>query len=102
MQWEIALPGNRRRNVDVRRLFGAQTIAQRVEDLPLGEASGPCCVVGSQVLCTSFERTDLELPYQRVPHTIQPSERPRIPISATMAAATRVRDDDEPRSEERR
>src|SRR2546423_5880145 len=96
MQREIALPGNRRRYVDVRRLLRPQPIPQRVEDLSLGEAPGSGCVVGSQILSASLEWPDLKLAYQCVPHTIQPPNPSRIRIAATMASAARVRQDDKP------
>jgi hypothetical protein len=96
MQRKIPLAGNSRCYLDVRRLLRPQSKTQRVEDLPLAEPSDTGCVVGSQVLRSSFERTDLELPDLRSPHTIQPSEGTRIRITATMASPARMTDDHEP------
>src|SRR6267378_2716035 len=95
MQWKIALTGNNRRYVDVRSLLRPQPITQRVEDLPLSEASGPGCVVGREILGTRSEGADLELLNLPIPNAIEPSERRRI-RPAAMAVAAGVSGDEEP------
>jgi hypothetical protein len=95
MEWKIALSGNRRRYVDVRRLLRPQPVTHRVEELPLSEPSDPGGVVRSDVLGTRGEWTDLELLDLRNPNAIEPSKRRRIRPTA-MAVAARVTDNEEP------
>src|SRR6267378_4081826 len=95
MQRKIALPGNRRRYLDVRRLLRPQPITQRVEELSLAETSGTGRVVRREILGTRSERADFELLDLRIPNAVEPSERRRI-RPAAMAVAARVSDDEEP------
>jgi hypothetical protein len=76
MRWKIPLPRNRRRYLNIRSFLGPQAVAQRVEELSLGEAAGAGGVVGCQILCTGGERADLEElnVEDRAPSAIEPSE----------------------------
>jgi hypothetical protein len=76
MRWEIPLSGNGGRYLNIRSFLGSQAVAQRVEELSLGEATDAGGVVGGQILCTGGERADLEElnVEDRAPSAIEPSE----------------------------
>src|SRR5205085_11032788 len=92
------LSRRRRRDRNVRRLVRTKSISKRIEDLPLGELSDSCFIVGRNVFRTRRETrlcirinsawSDLEF-LKRSSITVEPSLRCRIVIS-TMALAARV------------
>src|SRR5205814_2355438 len=86
---KIPLSGNGRRYLDIRRFLWPQTVAQRVEELTLGETTGAGGVVGGQLLRARGERPDLEeLNIEdRAPNAVEPSECSRIRATTVAVAA---------------
>jgi hypothetical protein len=94
MQWEIPLSRNCRRYLDVRCFLRTQSIAQRIEDLPLAEVAGSGSIVGREILGARREGSDLKilLIQDRAPGAVEPPCRRWI-IPSPMTFTARVRND---------
>src|SRR5689334_7811564 len=89
VKWEIALPGSSGCYLDVRSLFGTQTVTERVEDLSLGEAARSSRHIGCQIFSTSYKWPNPELLRDGIPHSIEPAGCRGVG-AATMAVTTSV------------
>jgi hypothetical protein len=92
MQWEVALTRDHRRNLDIRRLLGSQSVSQRIEYLPLGKSAGPRKVVGRQVFRTGDEAADTEL-LRRISDAVEKSKSGWVISGDSVAFTARVAED---------